>query len=82
MRQLILLLLLIPLVSFSQSFLPESNGQLISHKYFSLSYSEKHEQAEWVHYKLSFPMINGSTKRKDNTLKNDILGKCKRKKKS
>ena len=66
MRQLILLLLLIPLVSFSQSFLPESNGQLISHKYFSLSYSEKHEQAEWVHYKLSFPMINGSTKRKDN----------------
>tara|TARA_B100000925_G_scaffold276511_1_gene243707 strand:- start:360 stop:1268 length:909 start_codon:yes stop_codon:yes gene_type:complete len=66
MKKLILLLVFIPLISFSQSFLPESNGQLISHKYFSLSYSEKHEQAEWVHYKLTFPMINGSTKRKDN----------------
>ncbi len=35
------------------SFLPESTtGELITHNYFILSYSEPHEQAEWVAYPL------------------------------
>lgn len=35
------------------SFLPTSTtGQIIQHKYYSLSYSEYHEQAEWVAYYL------------------------------
>lgn len=36
------------------NFYPESTtGQVISHKHYTLSYSEDHEQAEWVAYKLS-----------------------------
>ncbi len=35
-------------------YLPESTtGQVIQHSYFSLSYSEEHEQAEWVSYILT-----------------------------
>jgi len=38
---------------FSFFYLPTSTtGAVISHKYYSLSYSEKHEQAEWVAYHL------------------------------
>lgn len=34
-------------------FLPSSTtGEIIQHNYFTLSYSEKHEQAEWVAYQL------------------------------
>ncbi len=36
------------------SYLPETTtGAVIHHKYFSLSYSEEHEQAEWVAYRLN-----------------------------
>ncbi|MCO6479245.1 MAG: DNA/RNA non-specific endonuclease [Phaeodactylibacter sp.] len=36
------------------SYLPGSTtGTVIHHKYFSLSYSEEHEQAEWVAYRLN-----------------------------
>lgn len=35
-------------------FLPSSTtGQIIHHNYYSLSYSEPHEQAEWVAYELT-----------------------------
>ena len=35
-------------------FVPTSStGQIIPHKYFTVSYSEKDEQAEWVAYKLT-----------------------------
>lgn len=38
---------------FDPSFLPESTtGQVIHHNYYTLSYSEKDEQAEWVAYEL------------------------------
>lgn len=37
-----------------KSFLPESTtGEVVKHKYYTLSYSEEHEQAEWVAYKLT-----------------------------
>lgn len=40
--------------SKSFNFLPTSTtGQVVRHKNYSLSYSEKHEQAEWVAYSLS-----------------------------
>lgn len=61
-----LLLLLIPFVSFGQDFLPKSNGEIVNHTYYSLSYSEKHEQAEWVYYKLTPQMINGNIERTDD----------------
>lgn len=39
---------------FDDRFLPNSTtGKIVRHAYFSLSYSEKHEQAEWIAYELS-----------------------------
>ncbi len=47
------------MVSFGQlKFLPSSNGEVVEHTYYSLSYLEEHEQAEWVHYKLNSTMLN------------------------
>lgn len=43
-----------------------SNGQIIHHTHYSLSYSEEHEQAEWVSYVLNPPFLNGSTARTDD----------------
>ena len=43
------------------AFLPSSTtGQIIHHKYYTLSYSEKHEQAEWVAYNLNAAHIASS----------------------
>ena len=37
----------------NEYFLPESTtGQIVHHEGYSLSYSEPHEQAEWVAYEL------------------------------
>lgn len=42
-------------------YLPTSTtDHIIKHSYYSLSYSEKHKLAEWVAYKLTPEMINGS----------------------
>ena len=49
-----------------QDFLPKSQGQVINHNYYSVSYNELHEQANWVHYKLNPYMLTGTTKRIDN----------------
>ena len=44
----------------NQFFLPISTtNQIINHKYFTVSYSEKDEQAEWVAYKLTPNNFNG-----------------------
>lgn len=45
----------------SFDFLPSSTtNQIIKHDYFTLSYSEKHEQAEWVAYELKKSYIRNS----------------------
>ncbi len=51
---------------FSQDYIPTNTGELVKHKYYTLSYIEEHEQAEWVHYFLTKEMIEGPAKRKDN----------------
>ena len=66
MKKLILLWLFIPLVSFGQFYLPKSNGELVTHVYYTLSYNEKHEQAEWVHYYLDKNQISGNIERTNN----------------
>lgn len=43
-----------------------SENQIVYHTIYTLSYSEKHEQAEWVAYKLLKNSINNSVKRGDN----------------
>ncbi len=43
-----------PIVAESRDYLPESTtGVIVEHQYYTLSYSEEHEQAEWVAYRLS-----------------------------
>ena len=38
----------------SGTFLPSSTtGQIVKHRYYTLSYSEEEEQAEWVAYQLT-----------------------------
>lgn len=37
----------------ADSLLPTSNGEIVKHKYYTLSYLEKFEQAEWVAYTLT-----------------------------
>jgi endonuclease G, mitochondrial len=43
-----------------------TENQIVYHKIYTLSYSEKDEQAAWVAYKLDKNSINDSIKRKDN----------------
>ncbi|WP_139959499.1 DNA/RNA non-specific endonuclease [Flavicella sediminum] len=47
-------------------------GEHIQHSYYALQYSETHEQAYWVSYKLTPNFINGTTKR-TNKFKPDPL---------
>jgi len=66
MRHLSLFIfLLLSISGYSQTldYLPTSTtGQVIHHSHYTLSYSEKHEQAEWVAYKLTAGEVNGSYK--------------------
>lgn len=53
-------------------FLPESStGAVIRHKYFALSYSEEHEQAEWVAYRLSRRELEQPWLERSNTFRPD-----------
>jgi endonuclease G len=43
------------------------NGQIVDHDYFTLSYNEAHEQANWVMYKLPASYVSGeSVQRSEN----------------
>ena len=69
MRKIFILLFFIPTFLFSQEFvdfLPTNNGELIHHSYYSLSYSEQHEQAEWVFYEIKKERVLGLVSRIDN----------------
>jgi endonuclease G, mitochondrial len=45
--------------TFSTDFLPTSTtGAIVQHQYYTLSYSEKHEQAEWCAYQLTRKQLN------------------------
>ncbi len=47
-------------------YLPQSDGEVVHHSYYSLSYNEQAEQAEWVYYELTVPMVSGSQSRTDD----------------
>ncbi|RFN59655.1 DNA/RNA non-specific endonuclease [Marixanthomonas ophiurae] len=50
---------------FNEDYLPQSTyNAVVKHKYFTLSYAEPHEQAEWVAYELSKnQIVNNNLKR-------------------
>ena len=62
-RRHIYLFLFIGFKLTSQEYLPKSEGEIIRHKYYTLSYNEDHEQANWVHYRLNPTFLNGTTPR-------------------
>ncbi len=51
-------------VLFAQA--PASRGVVVEHTYYSLSYSEPDEQAEWVYYHLTPELLAGTAKRTDD----------------
>jgi endonuclease G, mitochondrial len=64
---IITVLLTIFFASSGQELLPSSTtGQIVRHIYFTLSYSEKNEQAEWVYYELTPALLRGKQSRTDD----------------
>lgn len=62
--------------AYSQDFndLPSyKKGQIIHHKHYSLEYSEVHEQAAWVAYRLDKSELLGPFERKDNFRSDDSV---------
>ncbi len=61
-----LLLLALTQTLLGQSYLPQSKGEVVEHTYYTLSYIEQHEQAEWVYYTLTPEMLAQGVSRTDN----------------
>jgi endonuclease G len=72
-RYLLLLLLFFAQTSlFSQNFQPTSTtNQLIHHTHYGLSYSEQHEQAEWVYYELTASEASNAKYNRTNNFRAD-----------
>lgn len=71
--KILTILLSISIASSAQELLPTSTtGKIVKHTYYTLSYSEKDEQAEWVFYTLTSEMLNGKQKR-TNDFRQDTL---------
>ena len=49
-----------------KEFKPTNSGELVQHTHYSLSYSEQHEQAEWVFYEIKKERILGLVNRTDD----------------
>ena len=65
MKQLSIIFSLIYSFVYSQDLRPLGlYNDIVSHTYYTLSYSEDHEQAEWVYYVLNSNQLNSSIERK------------------
>tara|TARA_B110000211_G_scaffold40546_1_gene41912 strand:+ start:155 stop:1003 length:849 start_codon:yes stop_codon:yes gene_type:complete len=76
MKKIFLILFLSPTFLFSQevsNFLPTNNGELVHHTYYSLSYSEQHEQAEWVFYEINSNTNLGQVRRTNNFRSDNLI---------
>jgi endonuclease G, mitochondrial len=67
-RLLLLQFIFLPLLLCGQcDLLPTSTThEIVKHSYYTLSYSKKNEQAEWVAYLLTRSMITGQSERTEN----------------
>lgn len=54
-----------------QEILPASSGELVRHTWYTLGYSEDHEQAEWVAYELTRDHLNENWADRPNTFRPD-----------
>jgi len=56
-----------PVTDYVQDLTPlGKDNNIVSHNYYTLSYSEPHEQAEWVYYKINSSELNSSIERSNN----------------
>jgi endonuclease G len=62
-------------VAFATStvYLPLPANELVRHTYYTLSYNEKYEQANWVCYTLTDSMVLNGGEERSNQFKSDIL---------
>lgn len=69
----IFIILLIPFVSVANStdFLPVPANHIVRHTYYTLSYNEDYEEANWVYYTLTDSMVLNSGQERSNTFKVD-----------
>jgi len=64
---ILILILCISSASSAQELLPISTtGQIVKHKYYTLSYSQQNKQAEWVFYLLTKANSLGAVERGNN----------------
>ena len=55
-----------------QEYLPtKTTGQVVNHEYFSFSYSEAHEQAQWVAYELTRDRLNANWEDRPSSFRPD-----------
>jgi endonuclease G, mitochondrial len=67
MKKITFLLVFISMFGYAQdSYKHSINGEYVAHSRYSLSYLEKHEQAEWVCYSLNYNLLRGNTERSNN----------------
>jgi endonuclease G, mitochondrial len=76
MKNLIIFFIVLPFIGFSQTtsdFLPTNSGELVHYSYYSLSYSEQYEQAEWVFYEIKKEKLLGLVSRTDNFRSDNLI---------
>ena len=61
------------LYSKSTDYLPLPAANMVRHTYYTLSYNEKYEQANWVYYCLTDSMVLNSGEERSNQFKTDPL---------
>ena len=68
-------LLIVSILSFAGAvdYLPVPSDNLVKHTYYSLSYNEKFEQANWVYYTLTDQMVEGGGVERSNKFKVDPM---------
>lgn len=73
-NRLLVLLLTISNLVFSKSvdYLPVPSHDIIRHTYYTLSYNEKFEQANWVYYTLTDSMVIAGGQERSNKFKIDV----------
>ena len=62
-KNIILGVLLLFFSCTKYEYVPKSNGEIVKHNYYILSYLEDFEQAEWVYYVLTPKMLRGRVRR-------------------
>ena len=68
----------VPKETAAEHYMPTSTtGQIVEHQYYTLSYSEKHEQPEWVAYEITRERLNNKVADRTDNFRPDPKVKTK-----